>query len=86
MSPTQQGQFVQPPAHDAEQQGAAAHREASSAVPSGNDNSQHAAAVDELIHSRQRIWQRFARGLIIGGLLWAIGLIGLLAFIYSRYP
>jgi hypothetical protein len=86
MSPAQPGQSVQPAAHDTSSKAAIIQRVPSSPARHDNDNAEQAGAVDELVRSRQRIWQSLARWLIIGGLLWAFGLIALLAFIYSRYP
>lgn len=54
-------------------------------VRHGNDNLRR-GSVEELVQSRSRTWQLFARGLMAGGLLFALILIAVLAFVYSGYP
>lgn len=50
-----------------------------------NDNLQ-TDAVDALARSKRRTWEMFARWLMFGGLLFALILIAVLAFVYSGYP
>jgi hypothetical protein len=52
----------------------------------GEDNLDRAGAFDALAESKRRTWEVFFRWLMIGGLLGALSLVTLLAFIYSRYP
>jgi hypothetical protein len=51
----------------------------------GNDNLQP-GSVEELAQSKRRTWEMFVRWLMLGGLLFALILIAVLAFVYSGYP
>jgi hypothetical protein len=50
----------------------------------GNDNLQP-GSVEELSQSKRRTWEMFARWLMLGGVLFALILIAVLTFVYSRY-
>lgn len=51
----------------------------------GNDNLQ-TDAVDALAPSKRRTWEIFVRWLMLGGFLFALLLVAVLAFVYSGYP
>jgi hypothetical protein len=51
----------------------------------GNDNVP-ADTGDELLQSKRRTWEFFVRWLMLGGLLGALILVAVLAFVYSGYP
>lgn len=52
----------------------------------GNDNGVTSGAIEALTESKRRIWERFVVGLMLGGLLFALCLLAVLIFAYSRYP
>lgn len=52
----------------------------------GNDNAVTSGAIEALTESKRRIWERFVVGLMLGGLLFALCLLAVLIFVYSRYP
>jgi hypothetical protein len=52
----------------------------------GNDNAVTSVTIDALTDSKRRIWERFVLGLMLGGLLFALCLLAVLVFVYSRYP
>ena len=51
-----------------------------------NDNLQAKESVDALAQSKKRTWEMFARWLMLGGLLFVLLLVAVLAFVYSGYP
>jgi hypothetical protein len=60
-------------------------------VRPGDENRQladleRADPIERLAEAKRRTWEIFARWLMIGGLACALGLIVLLAFIYSGHP
>jgi hypothetical protein len=55
-------------------------------VRHGDDRLEQADPAEALAESKRQTWEIFVRCLMIGGLLCALGLIALLAFIYSGHP
>jgi hypothetical protein len=49
----------------------------------GNDN---IGSAEDLAQSKKRTWEMFARWLVLGGALFALILLAVLTFVYSRYP
>jgi hypothetical protein len=85
MSATQQQRNMPPAERDAETQAAPLHSEPTELAPHGNDNLEQARAVEELTQVKKRTWETFARWLMIGGVLFALLLLAVLTFVYSRY-
>lgn len=86
MAATQQQQRIERPAARGRQsRGARLRRVVRGFVRYGNDNVQ-TGSVEGLARSRRRTWEMFARWLMFGGLLFALILIAVLAFVYSGYP
>ena len=52
----------------------------------GNDNAETSGAIAALTESKRRIWERFIRWLMLGGLSFILILVVLLAFIYWGSP
>ncbi|HKP23936.1 MAG TPA: hypothetical protein VJV39_08725 [Dongiaceae bacterium] len=73
------------PEHDDQSRSMRLRRFVQDFVRYGNDNLQPGSA-EELAQSKRRTWEMFARWLMFGGLLFALILIAVLAFVYSRYP
>ena len=86
MSATQQRRNMPSAERDAETRAAPLHCEPVELAPHGNDNLEQARAVEELTQVKKRTWETFARWLMIGGVLFALLLLAVLGFVYSRYP
>ncbi len=70
---------------DERTQGTRLQRVAQDFVRYGNDNLRTDTA-EELAQSKRRTWEMFVRWLMLGGLLFALLLVAVLAFVYSGYP
>ena len=84
--PATQQRRTGPAERDARSRGTRLRRVVRNFVRYSNDNLEQAGAADRLAQSSRRTWEIFVRWLFLGGLLWAVVLIALLAFIYSGYP
>jgi hypothetical protein len=85
MSATQQRRNMPPANRDTEAQAAPLHSKPAELAPHGNDNLEQARAVEELNRVKKRTWEIFSRWLMIGGALFALLLLAVLTFVYSRY-
>ena len=83
--PAIQQRRIAPPERDEQSQGTRLQRVVQDFVRYGNDNLP-TDAVDQLAWSKRRTWEIFVRWLMLGGLLFALLLVAVLAFVYSGYP
>ena len=83
--PTTQQRRILPTEHDDQTRGERLRRFVQEFVRYDNDNLR-ADPVDELAQSKRRTWEIFVRWLMLGGLLFALLVVAVLAFVYSGYP
>jgi hypothetical protein len=83
--PATQQRRIAPTERDERTQGTRLRRVVQDFVRYGNDNLRTDTA-DALAQSKRRTWEIFVRWLMLGGLLFALLLVAVLAFVYSGYP
>jgi hypothetical protein len=83
MAATERRQNASPPGGNA--QGTRLRRLVQDFARYDNDNRQP-GSLEDLLQSKRRTWQMFARWLMLGGLLFGLILVAVLAFVYSGYP